>query len=330
MQEGQWEIFHYDHSNFYRECICGHRVKRVTYLYDRISKKIMHIGTTCVKKYGISNHLKNRILIQVLKENMMKLETYSLEEKVASWIQKSYSIFRNKINECSEGEFDYYDIVAPFRRLLNDVCELVTEYKFDLISLLKEIERDVDSMNAYTKHHMIDESDESSSISTIDTEIYSQNSDILPLSDELCNHIDHENSSVISFVNSEFSVESVEDIVSVISFANSEFSVEMDESSTPLPVAIADPFCTDPNCSPELHGYCQLKRRLEKMKNGIVEHRLHIQSIRMELEDCLKISREIQEDMRKQRDYSENFIINYRRDLLNIYRPNAKTSSIEY
>ena len=293
MQEGQWEIFHYDHSNFYRDCICGHRVKRITYLYDRISKKIMHIGTTCVKKYGISNHLKNRVLIQVLKENMMKLETYSLEEKVGSWIQKSYSIFRNKINECSEGEFDYYDIVAPFRRLLNDVCELVTEYNFDLISLLKEIERDVDSMNAYTKHHMIDESDDSSSISTIESdESIDEMSAATPVTD-----IGDDIGSVVSIVNSEFSVEE-----------------QVEDGPKALPIVIGDTFCTDPNCPPFIHRYCEIKHRLNNLKIGIIENNTHIRSIRIEIEDCFTKSRELQEQIRQHRDFAENYIISYRRD----------------
>ena len=321
MQEGQWEIFHSEHSNFYRQCICGHRVKRITYLYDRDTKKTMFIGTTCVKKYGISDHLKNRILIQVLKENIMSLEVHNLEEKVRIWIQTKYGGFRNKINASSQCEFDYYDIVAPFRRLLTDVCELVTEYNFDLISLLKEIERDVESMNAFTKHHMIDEYDDLCSISTIDSELcidYVKDERFYTISECSSENVDEDILSVISFVKSEFSVEE-EDAASVVSFANSEFSVEVEEISISLPVAIADPFCTDPNCSPELHGYCQLKRRLEKLKNGIVEHRHHIQSIRIELEDCLHKSREIQEDIRKQRDYSENFMINYRK----FAKPNA-------
>jgi hypothetical protein len=254
----------------------------------------MHIGTTCVKKSGISNHLKNRILIQVLKENLMALEPYSLEEKVGSWIQANYSNFRNKINACSQCEFDYYDIVAPFRRLLNDVCELVTEYNFDLISLLKEIERDVDSMNAYTKHHMIDESDDSSSISTIESESLSVKEETFyTISDY--ETINEDAESVVSFVNSEFSVE----------------EVDIEEGPKALPIAIADPYCTDQNCSPEMHTYCELKKRIDRLHNGCIEQRMFIQSIRIELENVLDNAREIRYQIREQMEFANNYIVKH-------------------
>jgi hypothetical protein len=294
----------------------------------------MFIGTTCVKKYGISNHLKNRILIQVLKENLMSLEAYSLEEKVKTWIQTNYSNFRNKINACSQGEFDYYDIVAPFRRLLNDVCELVTEYNFDLISLLKEIERDVESMNASTKHHMIDEYDDLCSISTVDSEVcmdHVKEEIVYTISECTSETVDEEVSSVVSFVKSEFSVEeddiasvvnsefSVEeeneDALSVVSFTYSEFSVEesdIEQGPKALPIAIADPYCTDPNCSPDMHRYCELKRRIDRVHKGCIEHRLFIQSIRTELEVVLETARNFRYQIHRDIEFAENYMVERR------------------
>jgi hypothetical protein len=314
MQEGQWEIFHYDNSIFYKPCICGHRVKRTAYLYDRISKKIMNIGTTCLKKYGITNHLKNRILIQVLKENIMSLEKYDLEENVKTWIQIKYGGFRKKINECSQNEFDYYDIVAPFRRLLTDVCELVTEYSFDLIYLLREIEGDVESMNASTKHHMIDESDDSSSsISTIESdESFDEMSAATPVTEV----DDIESDESFDEMSAATPITEVDEIGSVDSIVNSELSVEepVEDGPKGLPIMIGDTFCTDPNCPPFLHRYCEIKHRLNNLKIGIIENNIHIRSIRIELEDCFNTSRELQEQIRKHRDFAENYIITYRRD----------------
>jgi hypothetical protein len=220
MQEGHWEIFHHDNSNFYKPCICGHRIKRISYLYDSMSKKIMYIGTTCLKKYGITRHLNNRILIQVLKNGLYSTENISLDERVKEWIQKSYHSLLEKVNACSEGEFDYYDVVAPFRRLLNDVCELVTEYNFDLILLLKSIESDVNSMNKFTKHHMIDVSDSDTfsdkSISTIDID----DAEFVPemLSNtvsEICDELSAETLSEISeLVSEDFVIEPTADELS--------------------------------------------------------------------------------------------------------------------
>ena len=238
MQEGQWEIFHHDNSNFYKECICGHRVKRITYLYDRLKRKIIFIGTTCIKKYGIKRHVNNGILIQVLKENLVSFENINLEDRVKTWVETAYNELLEKVNACSEGIFDYYDIVLPFRRLLTDICELVTEYHFDLIVLLKVIERDVDSMNESTKHYMVDEYDSDSSISTIEydddcgsksehvfIEISSEMSDIVI--DEPENQV--EEVSEVSDIVIDEPENQVEEIISEIlnNVLNKHYNIEM-------------------------------------------------------------------------------------------------------
>ena len=328
MQEGVWEIFHSENLKSYKSCICGHRVKRISFLYDRFSKKTMYIGTTCLKKYGISNHVKNRILIEVLKETL--LENDDLEETVRTWIQKTYSAFRNKINGCSHGEFDYYDIVAPFRRLLNDVCELVTEYDFDLILLLKEIERDVESMNESTKHHMIDEidSDIESSISLIDYDDDGDDDDnvthdILSVSDNFVETIIGDDNI------SEYSAETPSDNESddTYSIASSEFSIDtiIEDGDKPLPIAIADPFCNDPNCHPKFHCYCKLKFRLDRLQKGIAEHHRDIHTIRIEMENVLEDSQNFWNCIREHREFALNYIAERRVKLdTNIYVNNIE------
>lgn len=155
--KNEWQIVLSDKSNKTHHCICGHHVKRITYIYNKNTKELLCIGTTCVKKYGIHEHMKNGILLLFIKNMIHTGELYD-DSVLKIYIQDKYLSFREKIMEYSSSdEIDYYDIVAPFRRLLNDVCDLVTEYKYDLTILLKEIEKDVDSMNSHTKHIMIDE-----------------------------------------------------------------------------------------------------------------------------------------------------------------------------
>jgi len=155
--KNEWQIVLSDKSNGTHHCICGHNVKRITYVYNKNTKELLCIGTTCVKKYGIYEHMKNGILLLFIKNMIHTGEMYD-DSVLKTYIQDKYLSFREKIMEYSDSdEIDYYDVVAPFRRLLNDVCDLVTEYKYDLTVLLKEIEKDVDSMNSHTKHIMIDE-----------------------------------------------------------------------------------------------------------------------------------------------------------------------------
>lgn len=291
MQEGEWEIFHYDNSNFYKPCICGHRVKRITYLYDRISRKIMFIGTTCVKQYGISNHVKNRILIQVLKENIFEFDKENLEKNVRTFIQSIYNKLKEKLKASYHIEIDYYDIVAPFNRLLVDVYDLVTDYKFDLILLLNEIQKDVESMNVFSQANMVDEYN---SDSEDDYEEFLEPNNFVQSSRE------YETESI-----SEFSVEtsdSIHETCSVISFANSEFSIDtiIEDGPKALPIAIADAFCSDPNCSPNLHSYCELKIRINRFKENIIQHRKDIQMIYDELQPIIDKSNNIVNHIREQ------------------------------
>jgi hypothetical protein len=323
MQEGQWEIFHSENLNIYKPCICGHRVKRISYLYDRISKTTIYIGTTCLKKYGITNHLKNRILIEVLKENPMDI--CDLEENVRTWIQKTYSAFRNKVDECCQGVFDYYDIIAPFRRLLNDVCELVTEYDFKLILLLKEIERDVESMNETTKHFMIDEFDsdcdlsDNTSISTIPSEL---SDEIYIFSAETPVDSEYDNDDIYSIASSEFSVdETPYDTLSDRSSApergilNEIWCKRIGNWDKPRPIAIADPFCDDPNCNPHMHYYCNIKFRLHHLRKNIAEHHEQINTIRIEFENVVKNSVQYRSQIQQHNVSTLDFIAECKRKI---------------
>ena len=161
--EKEWYIFHSESHVHQKKCICGHFVKRVTYIYNKETQCIMYIGTTCAKKYGITQHLNNSILISVLKEVLYigewddnVLKGVDLFSYIKKCIQVKYIYFCNNICD-NNAKIDYYGIVAPFRRLLNDVCDLVSDYKYDFILLLQEIEKDVESMNMHVKHIMVDE-----------------------------------------------------------------------------------------------------------------------------------------------------------------------------
>ena len=152
-------------------CICGHNVKRITYIYNKFTKQIMVAGTTCIKKFGIKQHLQNGILLLTIKnniesnyflknsDNLIIIDDFS--DILKHCIQTKFSEYKEKINICesSNTDVDYYDIVAPFRRLLNDVCDLVTEYKYDFTNLLKDIEKNVNQLNNVVKHIIIDESE---------------------------------------------------------------------------------------------------------------------------------------------------------------------------
>ena len=168
----EWYIICSENTKTHHHCICGHNVKRITYIYNKMTKHIMMVGSTCIKKYGIKQHLKNGILVLTIKnilepmvntinsDNIIVIPDFHIILNDA--IQTKFSEFQEKINFCISNciDIDYYDIIAPFRRLLNDVCYLVTEYNYDFMILLKEIEMNVNAMNDTVKHIIIDETKE--------------------------------------------------------------------------------------------------------------------------------------------------------------------------
>ena len=133
--------------------VYGHRVKRITYLYHKPSKTIEYMGKICVKKYGIYISMTNNILLDVIKENY-ELINWDINMSVRSKIQ---SLYLGYMTYTQSDNVDYIGVVLPFRRLLTDVCDLVSEYGFDLVDLLTEVERDVESLNYTTRHQMVDE-----------------------------------------------------------------------------------------------------------------------------------------------------------------------------
>jgi hypothetical protein len=85
-------------------------------------------------------------------------------------------------------------VVGPFRRLLSDVCDLVSEFNFDLVDVLRDIEREVESLNQAARHQMVDEYSLCDTISEIASE-----------------HTDVADEEVVESVGSEPVVEDTED-----------------------------------------------------------------------------------------------------------------------
>jgi len=181
-----WQIIHSCHSDTFQRCICGHNVKRLTYIYNKRTCEIMRVGTTCVKKYGITQHITNSLLYVVLHKYIVdEIDTISeshedsyvfieIESCLRTCIQEKYKEINDKIEKGKTTEesahasssVNYYDVVVPFRRLLTETCDLVMEYKcLSLKELLQEIEDNINLLDNNIKHCMIDEYENSSAAS---------------------------------------------------------------------------------------------------------------------------------------------------------------------
>jgi hypothetical protein len=139
----------------------------------------MRVGTTCVKKYGITQHITNSLLYVVLHKYIVdEIDTISeshedsyvfteIESCLRTCIQEKYKEINAKIDTAhASSSVNYYDVVVPFRRLLTETCDLVMEYKFlSLKELLQEIEDNINLLDNNIKHRMIDEYEKSSAAS---------------------------------------------------------------------------------------------------------------------------------------------------------------------
>ena len=263
----------------YIKCICGHRVKRITYLYHKPSKTIQYVGKTCVKKYGIYMSMTNTILLDVIKEN------YSLKTEwdIDLWVRtKIHSLYLGFMTHTHTDTVDYIGVVLPFRRLLTDVCDLVSEYGFDLVDLLTEVERDVESLNYTTRHQMVDEyeslcdtiseipSDED--ISTMDSDTYSEYLDeVLIESNEQSN----EQSKIYKW-----NVISNNGIHILERSTKNDIICQKEVSHCKIQ-RISD-------CISNKHCWCEIKYRLHKLKSNILETKTDMNIIHIELQELSK------------------------------------------
>lgn len=297
-QPSEWSILFSQNLNGFVQCICGHRVKRITYLYHKPTKTVQYIGKTCVKKYGISAHVSNPILIGVIKDNVPSALASAKEAKGASpnWeqlvfasIHSQYDTFMTRIeNAVAEGdeEIDYYDIVAPFRRLLTNVCDLVSEYGFELVDLLREIEQGVESMNQTTRHTMVDEYSLCDSLSEIASE-YSMEDDSqmdTPLS-EMSDLEDPVENPVEELV--EYPVENpleypVENPVAMVmeDFVETSAKEEAKEAKEAKDMNIKTPISMKHTCILKDDCYCEIQYRIKRMTADLEEYRKMTKELR--------------------------------------------------
>ena len=147
----EWVLLFSVQHKCYIQCPCGHRVKHITYVYHKPTKKIRFIGKSCARKYGIHISATNPYLLDVIKKGLMV--KWEIDRWIHERIETEYTTFMTRIRG---GNVE--PMVRPFRQFLGDVCELVSEYGFDLADLLQGIEREVEALNEIT-HHLVVEDD---------------------------------------------------------------------------------------------------------------------------------------------------------------------------
>jgi len=133
----KYRVFHHIIEESPQLCISGHKVRHFTFLFDILTHTILKLGTSYCKKHGLlKNHMKNDLLITVLRESV---KSGSFLEKTISISLSVYifnlikSTINNKIEyfqniDLSTDEIEYYDYRLPLEHLKRDVLEIKAEY----------------------------------------------------------------------------------------------------------------------------------------------------------------------------------------------------------
>ena len=130
-------------------CVCGHKVKNITYLFNEKNQNIVSVGTTCCKKYGLlEKHMKNELLIHILREQIsqhcfkhsgkiLSLEK-DLGELLENYIYEKFTGIMKQYSRDMDENIFYFDVFYPLNRMKDDILELKT-YGYDFNKYYNEI-----------------------------------------------------------------------------------------------------------------------------------------------------------------------------------------------
>jgi hypothetical protein len=165
----EWMILFKEHKAI--DCICGHKVKYSSTIYNKVTRALIDVGTFCCKKYGIRSVCENQLFIRSLREyrssniskdNIIYIDNAKMETIIRSHIEEEYNHIFDKtrvdssiyitdssiqsnsnVIEPEKGENDYYRIV-PLNRLLTDLIDLQTNYQYSFMTHISEIKQDIE------------------------------------------------------------------------------------------------------------------------------------------------------------------------------------------
>jgi hypothetical protein len=152
-------------------CICGHKVKHITYLFNKITRKIIFIGTSCSKKYVFfEKNMKNDFLLYILREQIShsffekKGNTIFLEKDLGELLEKhifeKFSEIIKKYKRDMDENIYYFDVFIHLYRMKTNILELI-EYGYDFNKYYQEILDVLKEREIYNKE--IDEKKETDS-----------------------------------------------------------------------------------------------------------------------------------------------------------------------
>jgi hypothetical protein len=135
----EWNFIYkekYEHQD--KTCVCNHKVKNCIFLYNKITKKTIIVGTECYKKFGFEkkkNSTRKTIYHQMLIEMLTKGEYESLEDGLLEYSKNCEEEVKQHYKERMET-----DDLEDLKDLFDEVNYLIKEFNLNyLVSIRKEI-----------------------------------------------------------------------------------------------------------------------------------------------------------------------------------------------
>jgi len=117
-------------------CICQHKVKNITYMYNPVTKLSIIVGNKCIKKFEMNNNLlSNNSLKQILSVNLIKGK-YEIINNIVKYSnnieEQLIQYFKSEINK-------YTDNINKLKNINNEIKELINNYKLNYLEKIYEI-----------------------------------------------------------------------------------------------------------------------------------------------------------------------------------------------
>jgi len=147
-------------------CICQHKLKNVTYLYNVKNSNMIIVGTICLKKFNMDKNEKmnNNLYTEFLKYKCRNLlnNDYEKIEDINEYLKKIKEEFKEylnkKINEYKENlnEFNVLDKIQLMQSMLFYIVKLRDEDEEDFLKdIYENLNDDMEKIALLTKDYVL-------------------------------------------------------------------------------------------------------------------------------------------------------------------------------
>jgi hypothetical protein len=130
----EWRIILKVKKNNHELCICQHKIKNITYLYNIYTRHTIIVGSKCLMKFNMNNisFLSNNIIQQIFCDNLIKGEY----EYIDNIVNYSNNIEKQIINYFEKKANNNINNNNNLLLLKNEINELIINYNITYLNIV--------------------------------------------------------------------------------------------------------------------------------------------------------------------------------------------------